>query len=70
MLWLGWMCYGHNNNSTEEGFEVSGSKSHVHFGFQSNDKKEPSNLEEAICKICCKKVPVESANATNLKQSL
>ena len=38
----------------------------VYFGFRPNDKGEPSNVEEAICEISHKKVPVKSANATNL----
>lgn len=42
----------------------------MHFGFKPNDKGEPHNVEEAICKLCRKKVPVKSANTTNLKQHL
>ncbi len=29
-----------------------------HFGFQPNEKGEPANLDEPICKICGKRVPV------------
>ena len=42
----------------------------VYFGFKPNHKGEPSNVEEAICEISHKKVPVKSANATNLKRRL
>lgn len=38
-----------------------------HFGFQPNEKGEPANLDEPICKICCKKVPVTRGNTSNLR---
>lgn len=38
----------------------------VHFSFRLTDKGQPMNVEEAICKFCLKKVPIKSANATNL----
>lgn len=31
------------------------------------DKGEPSNMDEAICTICHKKLPLKSSKATNLK---
>ena len=37
-------------------------------GFNPNDKGEPNNVEEAICTLCHKKVPVRrAANTTNLQ---
>lgn len=38
----------------------------VHFGFRLTDKGQPTNVEEAIRQFCLKKVPIKSANATNL----
>ncbi|KAI2662248.1 E3 SUMO-protein ligase ZBED1 [Labeo rohita] len=38
-----------------------------HFGFQPNEKGEPANLDEPICKICGKKVPVTRGNTSNLR---
>lgn len=40
----------------------------VHFGFRLNDKGEPSNVAEAICKVFCKKSQ-SKGNATNVKQT-
>ena len=37
-----------------------------HFGFEKNDKGEPKNLDEPICKICLKKVPAKGGNTSNL----
>ena len=42
----------------------------AHFGFKSNDKGLPNNLDEPICKLCRKKIPVKGGNTTNLKQHL
>lgn len=42
----------------------------VQFGFRPYDKGGPSNVEEAICKICCIKVQVKCANLTILKNHL
>ena len=39
-------------------------------GFSLSDKGEPSNLDEAICKISRTKGPVKRASATHLKQRL
>ncbi len=36
-----------------------------HFVFQPNEKGEPANLDEPICKICC--VPVTRGNTFNLR---
>ncbi len=33
-----------------------------HFGFQPNEKGEPANLDEPMCKICGKWVPVTHGN--------
>ena len=41
-----------------------------HFGFQPNEKGEPANFNEAICKICGKTVQVKQANTTNLRAHL
>ena len=41
-----------------------------HFGFQPNEKGEPANLNEAICKICDKTVQVKRGNTTNLRARL
>lgn len=41
-----------------------------HFGFHPNEKGEPENLQEAICKICAKKVIVSRGNTTNLRSHL
>ncbi len=38
-----------------------------HFGFQPNEKGEPANLDELICKICGKRVPVTRGNTSNLR---
>ncbi len=38
-----------------------------HFGFQPNEKGEPANLDEPICKICGKRVPVTCGNTSNLR---
>jgi len=41
-----------------------------HFGFQTNEKGESANFNEAICKICGKTVPVKRANTTSLRANL
>lgn len=41
-----------------------------HFGFQPNEKGEPANLNEAICKICGKTVQVKRGNTSNLRAHL
>lgn len=51
----------------EEG-EVVVPKLWVHFDSKPNDKGQPSNVGTPSEKICCKKVPVINANATNLKR--
>lgn len=38
----------------------------LHFGFRPNGDGE--HVEEAICKICPEKMPIESANATTVKR--
>ncbi len=38
-----------------------------HFGFQPNEKGEPANLDEPICTICGKRVPVTRGNTSNLR---
>ncbi len=38
-----------------------------HFSFQPNEKGEPANLDEPICKICGKKVRVTRGNTSNLR---
>ncbi len=38
-----------------------------HFVFQPNEKGEPANLDEPICNICGKKVPVTRGNTFNLR---
>ncbi len=41
-----------------------------HFGFQPNEKGEPANLDEAVCKICRKKIQVKRGNTSNSKSHL
>ncbi len=38
-----------------------------HFGFVPNEKGEPINLDEAICRLCGKKLSVKRANTSNLQ---
>lgn len=37
-----------------------------HFGFIGNDRGEPLNLCEPVCRICFKKIATKSGNTTNL----
>ncbi len=37
-----------------------------HFGFKPNDRGEPQNLNEPVCRICHKTVSTKSGNTTNL----
>ncbi len=41
-----------------------------HFGFVPNEKGEPINLDEAICRLCGKKLSVKRANTSNLQSHL
>ena len=41
-----------------------------HFGFKPNEKGEPANLDEAICRVCARKVAVKRGNTTNLRSHL
>ena len=41
-----------------------------YFGFQANEKGEPVNTDEAICKLCYKKVTARDANTSNLRTHL
>lgn len=41
-----------------------------HFGFQPNEKGEPANLDEAVCKICGKKIQAKRGNTSNLRSHL
>ncbi|XP_076591430.1 E3 SUMO-protein ligase ZBED1 [Chaetodon auriga] len=41
-----------------------------HFGFQPNEKGEPANLDEAVCKLCGKKIQVKRGNTSNLRSHL
>lgn len=41
-----------------------------HFGFVPNEKGEPNNLDEAICRLCGKKLSVKRANTSNLQSHL
>lgn len=38
-----------------------------HFGFRPNDKGEPVNTDEAVCKICMKIVIARDGNTSNLR---
>ena len=38
----------------------------VHFGFKQNDRGEPLNLDEPVCRICCKTVTTKGVNTTNM----
>lgn len=42
----------------------------THFGFEPDDKGQPVNLDEAICRICSRKVSVSRGNTTNLRSHL
>lgn len=37
-----------------------------YFGFKPNAKREPENVNEAICKLCLTKVAASGGNTTNL----
>lgn len=41
-----------------------------HFGFVPNEKGEPVNLDEAICRLCGKAISVKKANTSNLQSHL
>ena len=41
-----------------------------YFGFQANEKGEPVNTDEAICKLCYKKVTARDAITSNLRTHL
>lgn len=41
-----------------------------HFGFVPKEKCEPINLDEAICRLCGKKIRVKRANTSNLQSHL
>ena len=41
-----------------------------YFGFQANQKGEPVNTDEAICKLCNKKVIARDGNTSNLRTHL
>ena len=38
----------------------------VHFGYKPNDRGEPLNLDELVCRICYKTVVTKSGNITNM----
>jgi hypothetical protein len=42
----------------------------VHFGVKPNDKGEPENKEEAICRLCRRIVPCKTGSPTNLRSHL
>ncbi len=42
----------------------------AHFGFEPDDMGQPVNLDEAICRICRRKVSVSRGNTTNLRSHL
>lgn len=60
------ICYGYNNTIMKEAEALV--VLWTRFGFYSNTKGALSNLEEDIWKMCVKKAPVKSANATNVNQ--
>lgn len=37
-----------------------------HFGFKPNDRGEPQNINEAVCRICFKTVCAKRGNTTNM----
>uniref|UniRef100_A0A0E9X6Q2 BED-type domain-containing protein n=1 Tax=Anguilla anguilla TaxID=7936 RepID=A0A0E9X6Q2_ANGAN len=41
-----------------------------HFGFEPNEDGKPKNLDEAVCRICSKKINVMRGNRTNLASHL
>lgn len=41
-----------------------------HFGFVPNEKGEPVNLDEAICRLCGKAISVKKPNTSNLQSHL
>lgn len=42
----------------------------AHFGFEPNEKGLPANLDEPICRLCHKKVPVSRSNTSNLRSHI
>ncbi|QQP39025.1 Zinc finger BED domaincontaining protein 1like, partial [Caligus rogercresseyi] len=42
----------------------------AHFGFEPDDRGLPANVEEPICKICYKKIPVSRSSTSNLRSHL
>ncbi|CAB1326955.1 unnamed protein product [Coregonus sp. 'balchen'] len=42
----------------------------VHFGVKPNDKGEPENKEEAVCRLCRRIVPCKTGSPTNLRSHL
>ncbi len=41
-----------------------------HFGFKPNDRGEPLNLSEPVCRICFKTVSTKTGNTTNMHMHL
>ena len=41
-----------------------------YFGFWANEKGEPGNTDESICKLCNKKVTARDGNTSNLRTHL
>lgn len=41
-----------------------------HFGFKSNERGEPINLNEPVCRLCSKTVSTKRGNTTNLQSHL
>ncbi len=41
-----------------------------HFGFKSNERGEPINVNEPVCRLCLKTVATKRGNTTNLKSHL
>ncbi|XP_031677083.1 uncharacterized protein LOC116372120 isoform X2 [Oncorhynchus kisutch] len=42
----------------------------VHFGFKPNEKGEPQNIDEAVCRLCRRIVFVKGGNTSNLRHHL
>ena len=38
----------------------------TYFGLEPDEKGKPKNKDEAVCKICCSKVPTKDGNTTSL----
>ncbi len=41
-----------------------------HFGFKPNERGEPINVNEPVCRLCLKTVATKRGNTTNLKSHL